>query len=160
MYPPGRKGNFIVPDTIVGIDVSTFLNCNKLYQITIPKNLMSVICLSECKSLKKIIVNKKNPIYSDIDGVLFSKDFKSLICYPAGNTNTAYTVPDKTIRIIECAFWRCKYLKNITLPAILLYIGKSAFEGCNKLKTITLSRKTKLHYEALKGFPGQLIYRD
>ncbi len=35
-----------------------------------------------CWALQKIIVDEENPNYCDIDGVLYSKDKKTVICYP------------------------------------------------------------------------------
>ena len=40
--------------------------------------------MAPVKRFKKISVAKDNPYYTDVDGVLFTKDLKRLICYPCG----------------------------------------------------------------------------
>ena len=70
------------------------------------------------------------------------------------------TIPEGFTSIGELAFLNCKELTEIKLPESLTLIGNSAFSGCTNLKTVTLSKKTKMGYNALKGFPGQLVYRD
>lgn len=40
-----------------------------------------------CRALENIYVDKDNPYYCDIDGVLYSKDVTELICYPIDHDN-------------------------------------------------------------------------
>lgn len=56
------------------------------------------------KRFKKITVAKDNAYFADIDGVLFSKDLKRLICYPCGRNGSSYVVPDTVEIIDEYAF--------------------------------------------------------
>ncbi len=46
-----------------------------------------------CESLMKIIVSEDNSVYSDIDGIVFSKDKTKLLICPTGKYGE-YTVPD------------------------------------------------------------------
>ena len=72
---------------------------------------------------------------------------------PKDNKKTAYSVPDtvtladgtvaKVTEIVPNAFTKCKNLKKVTLGKNIEKIGKNAFKGCNKLKTIKI-KSTKL----------------
>lgn len=97
------------------------------------------------KKLQKITVDPENRWYKDIDGVLFTKDGRKLLLYPAcyGQTPTAeqdvfdypeaYTVPDGVERIVDFAFLKNEHLRDLTLPASLREIGDMAFFGCTRL---------------------------
>ena len=47
----------------------------------------------DCKNLKSIEINKNNNKYKSIDGVLFTKDGKTLITYPASKEESSYIIP-------------------------------------------------------------------
>ena len=46
-----------------------------------------------CEQLSAIYVAAENQNYTSIDGVLFSKDCKTLVAYPAGASNV-YHIPE------------------------------------------------------------------
>lgn len=85
---------------------------------------------------KKITVAKENPYYTDIDGVLFSKDLKRLICYPCGKSGKTYEVPDTVEIIDEYAFEDNTNLRKVVLPSSLKRIESHAFYQCEKLAII------------------------
>lgn len=90
------------------------------------------------KRFKRISVSKDNLYYSDVDGILFSKDLTRLICYPCGKTGHTYTVPDTVEIIDEYAFSDNCYLRKIILPNSLKRIEWRAFFQCEKLAIINL----------------------
>ncbi len=53
--------------------------------------------------------------FKSVDGVLFSKDMKRLVMYPAGKTDESYTIPDGVTQLDEMSFGYSK-VKNVTLP--------------------------------------------
>ena len=91
------------------------------------------------KKLQKVTVDPANPRYRDIDGVLFTKDGKNLLLYPArygtaeGADPAVYTVPDGVERIATFAFLKNEVLRDLTLPDSLREIGDMAFFGCSRL---------------------------
>ena len=114
--------------------------------------------LTDYYNLKEIRTDEENPAYTSIDGILYSKDGKQLICYPSFKEGTEYTVPEGTEEIGENAFnisnltkinfpdsvvkigeaaFQSSALTDITFGSGLKEIGKSAFSGC-KLKRIDL----------------------
>ena len=94
------------------------------------------------KKLQRVTVDPANEWYKDIDGVLFSKDGKKLLLYPAcyGQQPTekadeftypeAYTVPEGVERIGTFAFLKNGHLRDVILPSTLKEIGDMAFFDC------------------------------
>ena len=63
-------------------------------------------------------MDENNTKYCDIDGVLFSKDKKQLLCYPSEKNGESYTIPSGTENVISLAF----FIKSNMLESILLYM--------------------------------------
>ena len=97
------------------------------------------------KNLRRVTVDPANEWYKDVDGVLFTKDGKTLLLYPAcyGQQPTedpetftypdAYTVPEGVERITSFAFLKNGHLRDLTLPSTLKEIGDMAFFDCGRL---------------------------
>lgn len=61
------------------------LNCDdKVVVINIGKDVKQIDGKSfySCWNLERIEVDENNPYYCDVDGVLYTKDMKTLVCYP------------------------------------------------------------------------------
>ena len=69
-------------------------------------------------------------------------------------------LPEGLEEICYGTFRGCEGLTELSLPISLEYIHREAFIECPNLKTITLSRNTKIEYKAFNGFTGKLIYLD
>lgn len=126
--------------TVIGDEA--FYRCN-LTSVTIPD---SVTCVGNnpfafCDSLTDIIVSDDHPYLETIDGVLFSKPDKRLICYPGGFNAPVYTVPRGTEMIGDNAFESCYSLVFVSTPESLTRIGNEAFMECENLTFVTLLGK-------------------
>lgn len=109
------KGTLFVNDHIKTIDPKTFYNSDKL---------------------EKILVDTNNPIYSSIDGVLFTKDRTILLKFPIGRKVETYQVPSSVVEIGDYAFQNCRYLKKILLNQKIRKIGNGSFDDCKNLEGI------------------------
>lgn len=129
-----------IPNTVKYIGHSAFFDCNSLTSITIPSSVTSVTYMSfaKCGSLTSITVDKNNQYFCDIDGVLFSKDKKTLVAYPAGKPLDKYIVPNSVIDIFDCAFYGCLNLTEVVLPNSIKYIEMCTFYDCINLTKITI----------------------
>ena len=131
--------NFIIPESVKTISASAFNSCHNLKTVNIPSTTTVVDPTSFlfCSQLKSINVDKENEIYSSIDGMLASKDKKTLMIFPAGKANHYITLLSPSFeRIGDYAFYYCKQLENVTLPKKMNYIGKHAFDLCENLNSI------------------------
>ena len=82
---------------------------------------------ARCANLENISVSEDNLLYCAEDGVLFSKDKKTLYAYPPCKTNTSYVVPHTCNIIYKSAFEGANCLTNLIIADTVTNIGKDAF---------------------------------
>ena len=118
-----------------------FHTCRWAEEIRVPTTVtkLDYADFSEMASLEHIAVVEGNTVYSDIDGVLFTADQKTLLRFPCGY-NGIYTVPATVTKIEESAFSNCSTLLEVTLPEGLLNIEAYTFSGCSSLISVKLPK--------------------
>ncbi|MBR5536099.1 MAG: leucine-rich repeat protein [Clostridia bacterium] len=79
--------------------------------------------------LEKIMVEEGSEYFTSAEGVVFTKDMKTLLVYPAGKADESYAIPDGVEAIASQAFAGSGNLKNVDLGSSLAAIGTWAFEG-------------------------------
>lgn len=89
--------------------------------------------------LEHISVSPKNRFFTSEDGVLFSKNKKTLVYYPRLKNDRTYTLPKNVKKIKSLAFAGQAYLTKIILPHRLSILGSGAFINCHNLKNINLA---------------------
>ena len=133
-----------IPDSVTSIGYSAFSGCSSLTSVTIGNGVTSINdSFSGCVSLKSFTVSESNSAYSSKDGVLFNKNKTKLVAYPAGKTNTSYTIPNSVSEIKEWAFSDCSDLTNVTIPNSVSKISYGTFECCENLKSVTIPTSVK-----------------
>lgn len=125
------------------IENDAFRWCESLTTITIPEKVRKILAnpFMECSKLTKINVNKNNKTYISIDGILFTKSKKTLVIYPLGKKNSAYSVPKTVYKIAENAFSESSSIKTIKMTNSVKRIEDNAFAHCYRLKNVTLSQR-------------------
>jgi hypothetical protein len=148
-----------IPTSVTAIGDRAFRSCNglTLTSITIPASVIEIgdLAFGSCWSLTSITVDARNTRFSSVNGILFSKDGKTLLCYPAGKTYTSYTIPTSVTAIGDWAFEDCWGLTSITIPTSVTAIGQGAFRECSGLTSITIPTSvTAIGSEAFSGCSG------
>ncbi len=143
-----KLSNIVHPTNIEVFDDECF-TATALSSVTLPAsvNYFGLGAFGLCYNLTSINVDAANTHYKSINGVLFSKDEKTLHMYPVGKTATRYTVPDEVEVIFSNAF-TAAFLDEITLPQSLLAIGAEAFM-LNNFTAVTIPKNvTEIGYYA------------
>lgn len=89
-------------------------------------------------SIKEYAVDADNPNYTSVDGILYSKDLRSLISVPGGMELTELKVKDGVEIIPSEALQGIKDLQKVILPDTVKTIGSRAFANCTSLTTVLL----------------------
>ena len=127
-----------LPDSVEDIS-GAFPLCTSLTEVTLPRGVKTIdSAFSQCTGLKHISVAEENPYFCSVDGVVFSKDQKTIVAFPAGRPETTYAIPEETERIGNGAFSGCSNLTAVTIPKGVTSIGDSAFFCCTGLTEITI----------------------
>ena len=139
--------NIDIPNSVTTISSHVFWNCYSLETVKIGSGVKSIGDASflNCKKLTKIDVNSSNANFSSSNGILFSKDKKKLLIYPAAKTGT-YTIPSTVTRVGIYAF-AFSQLNQITIPSNVTYIEQQVFINCDNLTEITIPNNiTNIYY--------------
>ena len=130
--------SFTLPEQLEVLESDAFVYCHfDVFRIesTLPAQDI-VYSFYDC-TIDAYEVPEDHPLYQAIDGVLFSKDGKTLLAYPGGRMDEHYDVPAGVEHIWPYAFGT-DYLKTISLPIGLKTIGNGAFSDCGRLQSIAI----------------------
>ena len=129
-----------IPDGVTTIGDEAFAFCKNLTGVTIPGSVTDIGngAFIVCDRLQAISAAETNPAYLSVDGVLFSKDGKTLAAYPAGKSDSFYVIPEDVTCIGDYAFYGCNNLTAMTIPDGVTTIGGSAFSVCENLTSVTI----------------------
>lgn len=127
---------------VASIGARAFYNCSNLKKVILPS---SVVALGDeafalCPSMIEFAVDEENAAFTAMDGVLFSKDLKTLVRYPEGKEGE-YSIPDGVTTVDQQAFSRCNKLSGVTMPSSLTTIKAAAFYDCKTLKSVSIPDK-------------------
>lgn len=94
-------------------------------------------------NVEKVEVNKGNKYVISKNGVIYSKDMKTLLFYPPAKKDKVYTIPNGVIAIGDHACSMNGYLKEVKMPNTVKYIDYWAFMDSN-FEKINISTNCKL----------------
>lgn len=133
--------SLIIPNSIQSMGGSTFIYCTGLTAITIPENLTDIgDNFVGCSGVREFIVSEKNPKFCAVEGVLFSKDKRTLYYYPNKRADI-YSIPEGTKTVDDCAFQFCNNLTSVTIPESVTSINAETFWHCISLSEIKVSER-------------------
>ena len=127
-----------LPESLEYIGKGGFINCRSLKTVNIPAKL-SVIgdsAFAYCTGLKQFTVDVENKEFTAIDGVVYSKDWSTLVSAP--NVSTIARMPPSMTKIGANAFQGCDRLETLTIPENVTMIDCGAFHSCERLGSMTI----------------------
>ncbi len=138
-----------LPGTIQTLRDNIFNNCANLVSVTIPDSLLQISnqqagtprghSFSFCPKLEEINIGVGNTAYTVVDNVIFTKDMKKLVAYPAGKKNASYTIPTSVEEIMHYAMDGNTHISSVTLPnGTLKTIGRCIIRGCTQITSLTI----------------------
>jgi len=129
LYIPETVTKYDKTYTVVGIDKNSFGYNSEITNIYIPKTISSI---SEeafgSVSLQNINIDKDNPYYKSIDGVLLDIDSKRLIRFPRGRKGYQ-ELPEGIETICKWSFSDCG-LSSLKMPNSVITIEDFSFYNC------------------------------
>jgi len=119
--------------------IGAFDECTSLTGVTIGNSVIGIepFAFYGCTSLTVIIVASDNGAYTSQDGILYNENKTTLIQYPAGKADSAFTIPNGVTSIYWGAFGGSS-LTSVNIPNSVTNIGRSAFNKCISLTSITI----------------------
>ena len=166
--PSAYKGDISIPSFIttgtddeftfrvMEIDQNAFYDCSEVTSIDIPFSVIRIVndAFKGCSGIAKFTVNENNQSYKDVDGVLFSKDNKMLVKYPAKKALTDYVISEEVSLICTEAFMDNTFLKKVFVGNFVTAISDFAFKNCTALEEVELGGNVRiLGAEAFKNCP-------
>lgn len=85
----GKKGTVKIAEGTRILREGAFQGCNQITSVYIPQSIEEIYpdALKNMKLCTEFIVDEANPNYCSVDGVLYTKDRKKQVAYPAGKRN-------------------------------------------------------------------------
>lgn len=131
----------VTPIMPLGRDIENLERWGRCSFLTITSGTahINIALLRKWHSLEKVVVADGHKKYRTLDGVVYSRDGRILVWYPAGKKGEMFAVPEGVRKIGEFAFENQGYLKKVLMPESVVTLGTGAFSGCRNLEDIGLS---------------------
>lgn len=143
-YPVAKAGTtFTVPSGVYGVSTNGFQQAKNLTTINLPASIQDLPTTKEANgftsatNLTAIKVDPANTNFKDEDGVVLTKDGKTLVAYPFarhGVVNTAYNGPKVTMHPGEV----------YSIPTSVETIAKGAFAKAKEITAVQLNNVKKI----------------
>lgn len=148
LMPAYPETEYTVLETADEIGDYAFYSSVNLEKITLGAGVKEIgrYVFGDCNSLLNIEVSAANQYYKSVDGVLYSKDGKTLIAYPGGRTEKSFKIPDSVTAIASGAL-DCDSLTELYIPKS---VTEMSFLGSN-IKNIYYSG-TETDFNSIKFF--------
>ena len=132
-------------DSLEKIGYGVFMGCAALTEITIPSNVNEIGFAAFNPlpgdwetNLTRIEVAADNENYKSVDGILFSKDGKTVVAYPSARDAGSYEIPADVCKVAEGAFECNRNLASVIIPEGVTDIPENTFAYCTALTEAVL----------------------
>lgn len=134
-----KLNSIAIPPRLETIDDDAFSLCFNLGNVHLPSTLKKIGggAFAGCPNIR-FEIDEDNPSYSVKDGILFSKDYKTLISYPE-SAGKVYAIPEGVDSIAPDAVAYNNHCDALmTIPASVKIVGDGAFYGVDDILEITV----------------------
>ncbi|MBO5286872.1 MAG: leucine-rich repeat domain-containing protein [Clostridia bacterium] len=155
--------DFTIENGVKELGINLFSDCSALQTVSIPETVSTfgTGMFTGCSSLYDISISPSNPVYTSINGDIYSKDLKTLILYAPGNEESLFTVPSNVeiigkeaflgasklekvvigtnVKSIEDGAFKKSGLISVDIPGSIKKISAFAFSYCDKLEVLTMA---------------------
>lgn len=102
-------------ERVVEISTRAFYACSTVTAVQIPASVSQIgpLAFANCQNLLYISVDADNRDFCDDDGVLYTRDKRILLLYPARRAQSSYSISRQTVEICDMAFFDCPYLQTV-----------------------------------------------
>ena len=158
LCPPAKKGALTVPESVDSLHMwSGFHSASGFFGEMTDYSPITTVKVSsvmpyaggldycdglDLPDLVSFEVPKGNPYIKAVDGVIYSKDGKTLLRCPHGKAGV-FTVPKGVTTIGKGAFSYCRKLEKIVIPDTVKTIDMIAFGECTGLKELVIPKSVK-----------------
>lgn len=139
-----------IPTTVTSIGKVAFMSCDSITSVYIHAGITYLgdtegdgngSAFSACHGLMTINVAPDNPNFCSIEGVLFSKDRKTLWQFPCGRKG-GYSIPYETETISSYALYKSDSLRTVTIPSTVTRVEPLAMGYCHTLDSVICYAET------------------
>jgi len=137
---------FVFPNSLKTCGTLTFYGCTNLKRVNLSnctRTDSGFGCLFDnCHSLGQVLCSRQNPVVTSVDGVLYSKDKKTLLAYP--KTRKELAVLPATCNIANTALVSLPY-RHVKIPDGIEYVSSHNFEFDERgtVETVEFPRSLK-----------------
>lgn len=134
-----------LPEDIDIIGNRVFFSASKMETLILNEKVAEIPIDSFCYniSLTNIVVPEANPFFSSRDGILYSKDGKTLLNYPPARKAERYEIEEGTLFMRQSFRYGPRFLFEITTPSTFTSLPDDAFRCSFTVRKINVKEGVK-----------------
>ena len=147
-----------IPASVTSIGDRAFFDCVSLGGVSIPEAVSSIgtNAFAGCANMTSYSVASGNGHYASSGGCLYNKTMTKLLSCPEGRSSV--TIADGTKIIGSHAFYQCKSIRSLTIPASVTTIEANAFAESGISDITIMAGVTSIGSQS--GWTADIIYGE